>query len=357
MTRKIILYLAILLLSGCAASYRPINPPTINYTSHTLNDGISFSYKYDVLNEKRNRKYYRKEYSRRIKVVAVKITNNTNEAINIGTDVTFHCGYKQVQLMEPRVIKNYIKQSSASYLFYLLLTPLKLNIFNETDVKTYSIGYVIGPGLAFGNMAVAGNANTILQKELYEYDITHRIIEPNETVYGIIGLRDVGYDPISVRLVNKPSQALDVTSQPIDEITEEIKTEEPALVNSILELNSNLYKTDSSLTYEDYYNRIIVFTVHPGIEFIRKSQENYSNGSIKSVGLEAKHKLDKSDDLYATMTNYYKIGTWRYFYENGQLRVLVDYNINEQKDGRYIEYDEQGNIVKETTYKSGKKIE
>ena len=38
----------LIVLSGCAASYRPINPTTLNYNSHDMQDGIALSYKYDV---------------------------------------------------------------------------------------------------------------------------------------------------------------------------------------------------------------------------------------------------------------------------------------------------------------------
>jgi hypothetical protein len=45
---------------GCAAIYKPINPPSLNYNSHDLQDGIGLSYKNDVLLEKGNRKYANK---------------------------------------------------------------------------------------------------------------------------------------------------------------------------------------------------------------------------------------------------------------------------------------------------------
>lgn len=44
----------VILLSGCAATYKPINPPALNYNSHDTQDGIALAYKYDVLREKGN---------------------------------------------------------------------------------------------------------------------------------------------------------------------------------------------------------------------------------------------------------------------------------------------------------------
>ncbi|MDQ3535576.1 MAG: hypothetical protein M3421_08120, partial [Bacteroidota bacterium] len=48
---KILTFTLVIILSGCAATYRPIDPPSLNYNSHDFQDGIGFSYKYDVLRE------------------------------------------------------------------------------------------------------------------------------------------------------------------------------------------------------------------------------------------------------------------------------------------------------------------
>ena len=137
---------SIALLSGCASVYRPINPKTINYTSHNLKDGISISYKYDVLKEKGNRKYARKEYVKDLKVISLKITNNTDSTIKLGKDFAFYSGSQQLFPMEPIVIKRSIKQATPSYLLYLLLTPLKLFVttsdYSGITTESYSIGYV-----------------------------------------------------------------------------------------------------------------------------------------------------------------------------------------------------------------------
>jgi len=358
---KVLAILFIFFLNGCASVYKPINPPLINYTSHDLKDGVSISYKYDVLTEKGNRKYAKKENYKRVKVVSVKITNNTDNIINIGQDFVFYSGDKQIYPLEPIVVKKLLKQSTPSYILYFLLTPLKLNIistnsYETNSVETYSIGYALGPGIALGNMLVAGTANTNFENELYNYNIFNRNIEKGETVYGIIGLKDVGYDPIYIKNLKSTTNANPVNDilVSIDDIN---KTKEDLPLNNIYELKNNLYKVDTNTSYENYYYKIIELSIHPEIETIEISREEYFNGNIKSMGLKAKHDLGKvSDDVYSESNYYNKIGTWRYFHENGQLKTLVDYNINEEKDGRYIEYDIIGNIIKESTYKSGKKI-
>jgi len=193
----------VIFFGGCAASYRPINPPLLNYTAHDSKDGIGLSYKYDVLIERGNKRYAKKEDKKGIRLIAVKVTNNTDTTINVGRDVVFYSEQNQMFLMEPMAIKNSIKQITPSYLPYLLLTFVNFYVTNGSTTQTYPIGLILGPGITIGNMAVAGTANTKMLNELMQYYILNRDIKKGETVYGIIGVRDMGYNPISVRLREK----------------------------------------------------------------------------------------------------------------------------------------------------------
>lgn len=107
--------------------------------------------------------------------------------------------------MDPKAVHTALKQIVPGYLPYLILTALTLNITKPNDyggytTDVYPIGFAVGPGITFGNMLVAGTANKNMLNELYNYNILSRDIPKGETVYGIIGVRDLGYIPISVRL-------------------------------------------------------------------------------------------------------------------------------------------------------------
>ena len=88
--RNIFIIVIALILCSCAATYKPIMPENLNYTSNNLDDGILFSYKYDVLFETRNKKYAKHEEKERIKLIAVKITNNTGKKLSINNDLIFY---------------------------------------------------------------------------------------------------------------------------------------------------------------------------------------------------------------------------------------------------------------------------
>jgi len=195
---KSTIFLSVIFWGGCASTYKPINPPAVYYSAHDLKDGISFSYKFDVLREKGNKKYYKKEYKKGLKVIAVKVTNNTDTTITIGQDVAFYYGRNELMLVDQVVMKKSIKQIAPAYLPYLLLTFLRLNVYTETSSDSYPIGLAIGPGLAVGNMICAGTANDNLLSELTRYSLINKEIKRGETAYGIIGIRTLEYPTITL---------------------------------------------------------------------------------------------------------------------------------------------------------------
>ncbi len=195
-----VLFLVVLLGSGCAASYKAINPRELYFTAHSMRDGIEVSYKYNVLQEKGNKKLAKKEGRRDIQVIAIKLTNNTAQVVNVKNDLDFFAGDKPIYPMQPVDIKNHIRQSVASYLPYLLLTFVSVVFSNGNSVAALPVGLVLGPGVTAGNMAVAATANKRFLQELTDFNILNRDVRPGETVTGIIGVRDSGFGPITVRL-------------------------------------------------------------------------------------------------------------------------------------------------------------
>ena len=71
--------------------------------------------------------------------------------------------------------------------------------------------------------------------------------------------------------------------------------------------------------------------------------------------MESKHYIQIKED-YSNHNKFFRIGTWRYFYNNGQLKMLVDYDLRERKNGRLIKFDKDGNIKKQEEYQLDWKI-
>ena len=193
-----LLFIAISTLTNCASGYKMIEPKSINYVSTNETDNVKLEYKYDLL----DKKYAKKELKKRVKLVAIKITNNSEKDLMFGRDakLTYENG-TEIFVMENEKVFTSLKQSAASYLWYLLLTPLNLyTAENGQQTSSTPIGLVVGPGLAGGNMIAAGSANKKFKTEMLEYNINGTLIKKGETKYGLIGIKADSFDSLKLKV-------------------------------------------------------------------------------------------------------------------------------------------------------------
>ncbi|UXE66895.1 MAG: hypothetical protein KA713_21095 [Chryseotalea sp. WA131a] len=196
----------VIILSSCASTYKSLRPSSSYFGNTEDINGIKFSYKHGVLAETGNKKYAKREVSKAIKVVSVKIINNSDKTLVIGQNAKFYSGNSELRLIEPSTIHHQLKQGVPIYLLYLLLTPTQLTTGSSTinsngtisSASRLPIGLILGPGIAFGNMAVAGTANQNFLRELNEYNLINKTITPGQTVFGLIGVNDIGYNPVRI---------------------------------------------------------------------------------------------------------------------------------------------------------------
>ena len=199
----IVLCIAISSLTNCASSYKMIQPKSINYVSSNENSNVELQYRYELL----HKKYIKKELKKGIKLVAIKITNNSNKNLIFGKDIVLtYENDSEIYLVENKQDYNLLKQSPLSYLWYLLLTPT--NLFTtetnssgiEETTSSTPIGLLLGPGLALGNMVAADAANKKFKTELLDYNIKGTVITKGETQYGLIGIQTNSYDSIKLKV-------------------------------------------------------------------------------------------------------------------------------------------------------------
>ena len=182
------------LCGSCASTYQAINPKTMSYGNTTLRDSIEFSYRYDVLNYRGNRKYAKKEVPQGVKVVAVKVVNNGPNSFLCGDDYVIFSNGKKMRLLAPSEAFKKLRQIAPGYLLYMLLTPMQFYSGNTT----LPIGLVLGPVITLGNFTAAITANDKFKTELETMYIYGRVIEPGEEVYGVICIDTNGYGPLSM---------------------------------------------------------------------------------------------------------------------------------------------------------------
>ncbi|MDR6240655.1 hypothetical protein [Aureibacter tunicatorum] len=197
------LILLMCIFGSCASKYRKINPQSLTYTKGASNEKIDFEYRYDLL----NKKYAKKEGKSSIRLVSVKLTNNTDENLTFGQDFNLKTtSGRDINPVPLNSVYNEIKQGEAIYFLYLLLTFTRLNIsetnssggYTEVKTKSYPIGLAIGPGIALGNFFGARGANKNFKKDLMTYDLNYKSIKPGETIYGLVGIYANQYEGLEV---------------------------------------------------------------------------------------------------------------------------------------------------------------
>ena len=156
-------------------------------------------YKYDLL----EKKYAKKEEKKDLRLVAIRITNKSGQDLVFGKDValTYENG-NEIYIMENEKVFRALKQSPASYLWYLLLSPVSVYTTdsNGYEENVFPIGLILGPGLTAGNMIASGSANKKFKNELLEYNLNGTLIKNGETKHGLIGIKSNSYDALRLKI-------------------------------------------------------------------------------------------------------------------------------------------------------------
>lgn len=194
----------LLLFSNCASPYRVPESSGLNYISNTSNDGLQLFYKYDVL----EKKYAKKELRSGIKVVGLKIVNNSQSHYTFGENLILeYSNGKRVQLVPPETAFKKLKQGSAIYLLYLLATPLNLYTYstdsngNERETSSTPIGLILGPSLALGNVVASGTANAKFRAHLENDRLLGKTIAPGEVIHGFVPIKQESFDALHLKIL------------------------------------------------------------------------------------------------------------------------------------------------------------
>lgn len=199
--KVLILVVSMSVLTGCASTYKTMNLNGLNYTSKSVRKDVLLEYKYEVL----SKKYKKKELSKGVRLLAVKITNNSAKDLIFGSDIKLvYDDGTSPYIMGNESIYASLKQNTASYLLYLLLSPLQLmkteNIGTRIETKSTPIGLIIGPGLAVGNMITSSSSNKKFQQDLLNHNINGMTIKVGKSISGLLGIRSDAYNAINIKV-------------------------------------------------------------------------------------------------------------------------------------------------------------
>ena len=89
-----------------------MNLGSLNYISNSTDDNVKLEYKYELL----NKKYKKKELAKGVRLIAVKITNDSGRDLMFGKDIklTYQDG-STIYIMENEKVLSALKQSVPSY--------------------------------------------------------------------------------------------------------------------------------------------------------------------------------------------------------------------------------------------------
>ncbi len=184
---------------SCASSYKEVMPNKTLYKDCFETGGLGYCYKHNVLGSVGNKKLFKKEVKSGVKLLAVKIENNTGRDILFKRDVKIYMGDELVIPVEAKQMYNHLKQRPASHLlwsFFWVFIAKGNGPYEAPTVYPIPIGAVIG----ITNMAIAIQGNQGLMYELTKYNILSKEIKNGETVYGLIGISSDKALPITLKL-------------------------------------------------------------------------------------------------------------------------------------------------------------
>jgi hypothetical protein len=187
--------------SSCASVYHPVFPETVQF--NPLDTSTTLSYKYNVLEGAGNHKLARKEAKSPIRVIAIKLTNNTGKTLLYGINYKLYSGTEEIPVLPADSVETVIQQTSSSYLLYLLMTPITVTVTkNSIVVNRIPVGLVLGPVIALANMGISANANKNFLADLRKNTLAGKPVKNGEVLYAMIGITtDVELPSLNIKLL------------------------------------------------------------------------------------------------------------------------------------------------------------
>lgn len=210
-THFLFLSIVILLIAGCARPYRKINMSAIPFKEYHQGNKISYSERQGVLYNMKNFFYAKREMKNDLSLIAFKIANTSPYPIMIN-DLQFTCG-ASVPMTPIKMDEFYaiLKQKAALYWLYsagfivypkpavmtvnISGTPVQVNQPDNPkklikNGKQY-IPIPFGLPIAAANYGIAYRSNKKLNADLKLLDLSNRMIQPGDTIQGVLPFRGV----------------------------------------------------------------------------------------------------------------------------------------------------------------------
>lgn len=326
----VVLFLA-LMTSSCAMRYNKIEPNSVYYPKKIQSESVEVAYQQNITDVSQSNRMSKKFRRKGVQMVTVEIKNNTARNIHFMDEFHFKIDGRSVRPMNPENATKLLKQTSGLYFLGLIGFQVSFTSSDQGSGGSAWIGInPLGLIYAIPNMLIAKKSNKTMRNELSDYNPYSLKIAPGEKAQAILVLPKRGH--------------FEIFSDHLNEAVEVV------IKHEILNLDKLQYDKTMHASFDEYYAQI-KRALEISTDFNDPYIDNpkYGNGNYRHTGIKSANNLTLSN------TFYYKVGTWRYFHKNGQLKTYIEYNHLGQEDGLYIEYDENGNEILREHYEDGKK--
>ena len=194
--RKITFPFAILLLTSCAVSFKPIDPARLNYpsTAQLLGDSLRISYVNNIQYMSHNKRYGDREVKRGMYALAVQIENISSSSVTVTQDnLKIFSGEIQKRYCSSLEYSKNIKQRAGWHLLHILWGPWSLRWQEDSNhgTEVHFVYIPIGAIVGIANAIHAGNANKANRETMEKFQPWGKEIAPNKTLYALITIHGV----------------------------------------------------------------------------------------------------------------------------------------------------------------------
>lgn len=187
-TNTLFIFIAIILISGCARPYRKINMSAIPFKEYRQENTIDYSVRQGVMYNMKNYFFARREQKNDMSLIALKIVNKSDLPVNIN-DLQFTCGaVLPVTTIKVTDYFDAIKQKPGLYWLYsagVVVYPRP-----PRGSKKF-IPLPFGLPVAAANFAIAYKSNKKMLQDFQLLDLTNKVIQPHDSIQGILTFKNI----------------------------------------------------------------------------------------------------------------------------------------------------------------------
>lgn len=187
--RTYVILMSAMLMLGCASTYKTFNAEQFPYKEYkTENEKFDYTTRQGVMFNTGNKNIAKRELKKDgYTLVAIKIVNKSNIPLNI-KDFNFSCGgsTKIIPISSEEYIKKTKQKAGLYWLYAGIVSP---NPFGKGNLhKVIPVGVIP----AVTNFGIALRANKKMKKNIAQYDLSNKTIQPKDTIIGILPFKGIG---------------------------------------------------------------------------------------------------------------------------------------------------------------------